>query len=111
MSSISRFVRTLAPAVALACLASLAFPGCGGSMRSMSAGPTVNDDATITARVKTVLLNDQQVAATNIAVSTVNGVVTMSGSVKSNADATRAIELARQTPGVKDVVSTLKVQN
>jgi osmotically-inducible protein OsmY len=82
-------------------------------MRAPSGGSTAatNEDATITARVKTVLLNDQQVGATNIAVSTANGVVTMSGSVKSDADATRAIELARQTPGVKDVVSTLKVQN
>jgi hyperosmotically inducible protein len=39
------------------------------------------DDATITARVKTVLLNDPQVAATKIDVSTAAGVVTLSGSV------------------------------
>ena len=66
------------------------------------------DDATITARVKTVLLNDQQIAATKIDVTTVNGIVTISGTVRNRADEARAIELARQTPGVKDVKSALQ---
>lgn len=92
----------------LACLASFALPACAGrSVRATDSG--VMDDATITARVKTVLLNDQQVGATKIDVTTVDGVVTISGTVKSQADAARAIELARQAPGVKDVKSTLQV--
>lgn len=67
------------------------------------------DDATITTRVKTVLLNDPQVAATKIDVSTAGGVVTLSGSVKSKAEEARAIELTRQITGVRDVKSTLLV--
>ena len=67
------------------------------------------DDATITTRVKTVLLNDPQVAATKIDVSTAGGIVTLTGTVKSKADETRAIELARQVTGVRDVKSTLVV--
>ena len=67
------------------------------------------DDATITTRVKTVLLNDPQVAATKIDVSTTGGVVTLSGSVQSKAEETRAIELTRQITGVRDVKSTLLV--
>jgi len=92
----------------LACLASLVVPACGGgaSIRTMNSGAM--DDATITARVKTALLNDQQVAATKIDVTTVNGVVTISGTVRNRAEEQRAIELARQTPGVKDVKSVLQ---
>jgi|SRR6185295_8562541 len=67
------------------------------------------DDATITAQVKTALLNDPQIGATKIDVDTMQGVVTMSGTVKSEADAARAIQLAKQARGVKDVKSTLLV--
>jgi hyperosmotically inducible periplasmic protein len=92
----------------LACVLS----GCGGGMGIHPATATANaatDDATITARVKTALLNDTQVAATKIDVATVNGVVTMSGTVKSKDDEARAIPLARQTSGVKDVKSVLQI--
>jgi osmotically-inducible protein OsmY len=91
------------------CVASLAWAGCaGGSIRRPTAGAAI-DDATITAGVKTMLLNDAQVNATKMDVSTVNGVVTISGSVRSKAEEARAIELARQVAGVKDVRSTLQV--
>jgi len=50
----------------------LALPACGKSI-----GETI-DDATITARVKTVLLNDPQVSGMKIDVDTTLGVVTMS---------------------------------
>jgi len=74
-------------------------------------GKTVNqsiDDATITTRVKTALLNDQQIDATRIGVHTVDGVVTLSGTVRTPAEATRALEITREIPGVKDVKSTLR---
>jgi osmotically-inducible protein OsmY len=67
------------------------------------------DDADITARVKTVLLNDTKVVATKIDVSTAGGVVTLSGSVKSKADEARAIQVARTVTGVRDVKSTLQI--
>ena len=97
-----------------AVLASLVLPACAGGGQSIRATPasganSAMDDTTITTRVKTVLLNDPQVAATKIDVSTTAGVVTLSGSVKSKADETRAIELARQITGVRDVKSTLIV--
>jgi osmotically-inducible protein OsmY len=69
------------------------------------------DDGTITAGVKTALLNDPQIGGLRIDVETTQGVVTISGSVKSKAEEMRAIELARQTPGVKDVKSTLQVSS
>jgi osmotically-inducible protein OsmY len=76
-------------------------------------GKTIDDtidDTTITARVKTALLNDPQVGGMKIDVDTTRGVVMLSGSVKSEAEATRAIQLAKQATGVKDVKSTLQVQ-
>jgi hyperosmotically inducible protein len=96
----------------MVCLAAiLALPACGGgSIRSMSSTPSGGlDDATITARVKTVLLNDQQISATKIDVATTDGIVTVSGSVKTQAEAGRAVELARQVTGVRDVKSALQV--
>jgi hyperosmotically inducible periplasmic protein len=67
------------------------------------------DDASITARVKTTLLNDPQVNATKIDISTSNGVVTMTGSVRSQPERERAIQLARQVSGVKDVKANLTI--
>jgi len=69
------------------------------------------DDASITARVRARLLNDTEVRATNIDVSTVNGVVTMTGSVSSKADEARAVALAHEVSGVKNVVSKLEIKN
>jgi len=81
----------------------LTFAACGKTV-----GETI-DDATVTARVKTALLNDPQVGGMKIDVDTTLGVVTMSGTVKSQAEADRAVQLARQARGVKDVKSTLQV--
>lgn len=70
-------------------------------------GETI-DDATITTRVRTALLNDPDVNATRIDVSTTAGVVTLSGSVRSKSEADRAVQVAHTVQGVKDVRSALK---
>jgi hyperosmotically inducible protein len=69
----------------------------------------VIDDATITGRVKTALLNDPEVPGLRIDVDTFKGVVTLSGGVKSEAEADKAVTIAKKTPGVVDVKSTLQV--
>lgn len=71
-------------------------------------GDTI-DDATITGRVKTAMLNDPAVAGLKIDVDTFKGVVTLSGAVKSQGEADKAVSIARQTPGVSDVKSTLQI--
>lgn len=73
-----------------------------------SVGETI-DDATITAQVKTALLNDKDVGGLRIDVDTFKGVVTLSGAVKTAAEREKAITLARQVKGVKDVKSTLQI--
>ncbi len=80
-----------------------------GAACGKTVGDTI-DDATITTRVKTALLNEPVLVATGIDVTTNAGVVTLSGPVKSKQDEERAVRVARQVPGVKDVKSTLKVQ-
>jgi len=82
---------------------------CAQTARVQSSGAL--DDASITARVKTVLLNDPQVAATKIDVVSNQGVVTLSGSVKSKSDEARAMDLARRVQGVRDVRSQLQVSS
>jgi len=72
-------------------------------------GETI-DDATITTRVKTALLNDPDVGGLRIDVDTSRGLVTLSGIVRSQAEEARAVALARKTPGVVDVKSTLQVK-
>ncbi len=94
----------LAIALALALLLPIFAAACGKSV-----GDTI-DDATISTRVKTALINDPQVGALRIDVSTTNGIVTLSGVARSRPEADRAVEIARKVPGVKDVKSTLQVQ-
>ena len=90
-------------AATLAGTATLPALGCGKTV-----GETV-DDATITTRVKTALLNDPDVGGLKIDVDTFNGVVTLSGAVKTQAEQQKAIAIARRTDGVKDVKSTLQI--
>jgi osmotically-inducible protein OsmY len=100
---IRRAFPALCLTIALAGPAALGTVACGKSV-----GNTI-DDATITGRVKTSLLNDPDIAGLKIDVDTFKGVVTLSGAVKSQAEANKAMDIARKTPGVADVKSTLQV--
>jgi osmotically-inducible protein OsmY len=90
--------------LAVMLIAPMLLTACGKSV-----GETV-DDATITARVKTSLLSDPEVAGLKIDVDTFKGVVTLSGAVKTAAERDKAIALARKIGGVTDVKSTLQIQ-
>ncbi len=97
-----RYATTLA--LALTLIAPLLLSACGKTV-----GETI-DDATITTRVKTALLNDPDVGGLRIDVDTFKGTVTLSGAVKSQAEADKAVAIARKINGVSDVKSTLQVQ-
>jgi hyperosmotically inducible protein len=66
-------------------------------------------DAGITAAIKTKMLADSTVAGLKIDVDTENGAVVLKGNVQSAAEKRRAIEIARETDGVKSVKDQLKV--
>ena len=79
---------------------------------TVACGKTVGetiDDATITTRVKTAMLNDKDVGGLRIDVDTFKGVVTLSGRVKSPAEKTQAVAIARRTDGVVEVKDALQV--
>ena len=84
-------------------LLALVLTACGATTSA------TRDDASISTRVKIALLNDPQVGAMRIDARTFQGVVTLSGTVKSQADIDQAIAAARRVKGVRDVKSELKV--
>jgi osmotically-inducible protein OsmY len=96
-------IRLTSALLALVLVLPLFAAACGKTV-----GDTI-DDATITARVKTALLNYPTVGGLRIDVDTFKGVVTLSGAVKSRAEEQTAIALARKVDGVVDVKSTLQV--
>lgn len=67
-------------------------------------------DAGITSKVKAKLAADPQVTAMNVDVDTIEGVVTLTGLVRTEDQKVEAEELARATDGVKDVRNLLEVQ-
>jgi hyperosmotically inducible periplasmic protein len=68
------------------------------------------DDGWITTKVKSEFAIDKLVSATNIRVNTDNGVVHLSGPAKNQAEANRAIEIARNVKGVRSVRNAMEIQ-
>jgi len=67
-------------------------------------------DAGLTAKIKSKIALDDTVKALDIDVDTVDGVVTLSGRVGSEAEKQRALQLARETRGVRSVNDRLAVR-
>jgi hyperosmotically inducible protein len=67
-------------------------------------------DTGVTTKVKAKLAAANDVPASKIEVSTHNGVVTLTGNVDSAETKERALQLARETKGVTDVVDMISVQ-
>lgn len=75
--------------------------------RPMAQAGEAVTDSWITTKVKADLLATDGVAGTDINVDTQDGVVTLKGSVKSQAEADRAVMIARGIKGVTSVDSQL----
>lgn len=67
-------------------------------------------DGSLTAKIKAKMGLDDSVKALNLNVDTVNGVVTVKGVAGSEAEKQRALQLARETEGVKQVVDQVTVR-
>lgn len=61
-------------------------------------------DGSLTAKIKAKMALDDTVKALNLNIDTVDGVVTVTGTVRTTAERDRALALARETTGVKRVV-------
>jgi osmotically-inducible protein OsmY len=81
--------------------------------KAEEAGHAIADataDARITTAIKAKLVTSRDLSALDISVNTTAGVVTLSGHVSSPDDIAKAMLLAMQTDGVREVISTLQVQ-
>jgi len=67
-------------------------------------------NATLTGKIKAKMALDDTIKAAAIDVDTVDSIVSLSGSVKSEAQRTRALQLARETAGVTAVTDRLRIQ-
>ena len=77
--------------------------------KSQTAGEYI-DDSVITLKVKTAILKDPKLNASHIEVTTVNGVVNLSGTVSSEQNIGRAMETAHSQKNVKSVQNVLVVE-
>ena len=81
--------------------------------KAAEAGQALADataDARTTGAIKARLVAHPDLSAMNITVNTTEGVVTLSGSVNSAEDISKAMLLAMETDGVKEVISVLQVR-
>ena len=83
--------------------------GCASGGKKESTGEYV-DDAVITSKVKTKLIEDQALKAFQIDVETFRGDVLLSGFVDSQEQVTRALDVAKTVEGVKNVKNSLIVK-
>ena len=108
------FHRTLVAAGLAAALATVPFaqasaqdtyPQSSGRQSNQTV-PGKMDDAWITTKVKSELATTRDIPSTDISVNTRDGMVRLTGTVDSNMQKNRAIQLARQVKGVKSVDAT-----
>lgn len=81
--------------------------------KASEAGHAIADgttDARITAAIKAKLAADRDLSALNVPANTSAGVVTFKGTVSSPEHISKAMLLAMETAGVREVISTLSIQ-
>jgi len=98
--------RSFGGLVAAALLAVLV--GCAGA--GTKTGQAI-DDTAITAKVKAQMAKDKEVSAMDVSVNTDQGVVRLSGVVKSAQEKQRAEQVARGVEGVRRVDNALVVRS
>jgi hypothetical protein len=74
-----------------------------------AAAQTTLSEGSVTAKIKAKMSLDDTVQAKDINVDFANGVVTLTGTVRSAAERKRAIDLATETVGVTSVKDQLRV--
>lgn len=76
--------------------------GAGEAQRAMA-------NAGLTGKIKAKMALDDRIDAMAIDIDTEGSIVTLSGTVRSEAERQRALQLARETDGVTQVVDRLRV--
>jgi len=83
--------------------------GCAGNSHERSTGESIDDTAT-TSRVKSALGDDAKYKYSDVKVTTFKGHVQLSGFVDSRDQKTKATDIAKATPGVKEVDNNIDVK-
>lgn len=84
--------------------------GVGGTPTEPGPGVVLTTAPHITAQVKAKLLADPDIAGLRIDVDTRDQVVTLTGTVRTQAEKSRALQLAREVEGVTRVADRLTVE-
>ncbi len=102
----SQFKRFSSFIIALLCAFIL---GCASTPKQEGTGEYI-DDTVITAKVKAAIVDDPALKVSEINVETFKGRVQLSGFVSSQAQLTRAVEVARKVKGVKSVANDMRLK-
>jgi hyperosmotically inducible protein len=97
-------------AVVVASFLALGGIGACSSTRTQQSTGEYIDDAAITAKVKAALIEDKDVKALDVNVETFKGTVQLSGFADSQAQIDRAVQLAKEVNGVKEVKNAIRVK-
>ena len=83
--------------------------GCASTAKQEGTGEYV-DDSVITTKVKAAIFDDPALSSAEINVETFKGVVQLSGFVKTQSAANKAVEVARRVGGVKSVKNDMRIK-
>lgn len=83
--------------------------GCASTAKNEGTGEYI-DDSVITTKVKALLFDEPTLKSTEISVETFKGVVLLSGFVTSQANISKAMEIARTVKGVEGVKDGMKLK-
>jgi osmotically-inducible protein OsmY len=83
--------------------------GCASTSQQEGTGEYV-DDAVITTKVKAAIFNEPTLKSAEINVETFKGAVQLSGFVNSQADISKAAEIARSVKGVTSVKNDMRLK-
>jgi len=95
--------------ILLAALILSVLVGCAGTPTKEGTGEYV-DDSVITTKVKAAIFNEPTLKSAEVNVETFKGAVQLSGFVSSQANISKATELARGVGGVKSVKNDMRLK-
>ena len=104
MKQLSKYLSAFFLAIAL-----VSVVGCASTSKQEGTGEYI-DDSVITTKVKAAIFNEPSLKSTEINVETFKGVVQLSGFVKSSADQSKAVEIARSVKGVTSVKNDMRLK-
>jgi osmotically-inducible protein OsmY len=87
----------------------VALAGCASTATQEGTGEYV-DDTVITTKVKSEIFNEPTLKSREINVETFKGTVQLSGFVSSQADANKAVAVARGVKGVQSVKNDMRIK-